>query len=86
MKLIGNIEVSGIKRIVFYNTEESWVRMDEPDEDGDLYWFLEDGSDMERIRDHEDMMKIVHRKIWDPLNWRIWFHGETMNIEPEYPE
>ena len=82
MKLIGNIEVSGIKRIVFYNTGEAWIRS-EPDINGNnIYWFLEDDFNCEKIRDHDTMMKIVHRKIWDPLMWRIWIHGETMNIQP----
>lgn len=81
MKLIGNIEVSGIRRIVFYNTGEAWVRST-PDEDGEgILWFLEDDETFEKVRTHENMMKIVHRQIWDPENWRIWFHGETMNIE-----
>jgi hypothetical protein len=82
MKLIGNIEVSGITRIVFYNTGESWIRMEEPDDDNELFWFLEDDDTFEKVRTHENMMNIVHRKIWDPVNWRIWFHGATMNIEP----
>jgi hypothetical protein len=69
--------------------------MDEPDEDGDLYWFLEDGSDMEEIRDHENMIKIIKRKIFDPekeemdiseFPWRIWIEGETMNISSKYTE
>jgi hypothetical protein len=82
MKLIGNIEVSGITRIVFYNTGEAWIRS-EPDEDGaNIYWFLEDDISPGKVRDHQIMMNIVQRKIWDPSNWRIWIHGETMNIEP----
>ena len=81
MKLIGNIEVSGIKRIVFYNTGNAWVRS-EPDEDGKIYWFLEDVFDGSKVREHDIMMKIVQRKIWDPIAWRIWIHGETMNIKP----
>jgi len=81
MKLIGNIEVSGIKRVVFYNTGEAWVRS-EPDEDGEMYWFLEDGSDANRIRDHANMIKAIQRKVWDTQNWRVWIHGETMNFEP----
>ena len=80
MKLIGNIEVSGIKRIVFYNTGEAWVRS-EPDENGEMLWFLENVFDGGKYREHQDMMDIVHDKIWDPQNWRIWIHGETMNIE-----
>jgi len=82
MKLIGNIEVSGIKRIVFYNTGEAWVRS-EPDENEEMFWFLEDVFDGGMFKTHDNMMAIVHRKIWDPFNWRIWIHGETMNIQED---
>lgn len=81
MKLIGNIEVSGIKRLVFYNTGEAWVRS-EPGIEGEMYWFLESDEDFEKVREHDVMMKVVQRKIWDPVNFRIWIHGETMNIQP----
>lgn len=81
MKLIGNIEVSGIERIVFKTTGDAWFRS-EPDEDGEgILWFVEDDMTGDRVRNHEIMMKIVRRCIWDPVNYRIWIHGETMNIE-----
>jgi hypothetical protein len=82
MKLLANIEVSGITKVVFYNTGEAWDRIDI--EDDEPVWVSE--SDPENIKIHQNMVKIITRKIHDPFNYRVWIHGATMNIVPEDPE
>jgi len=82
MKLIGNIEVSGITKVVFYNTGEAWNRYE--DEDIEPLWINEDNEEV--IKDHQSMIKIIHRKVCDPINYRIWIHAGTMNIVPEDPD
>jgi len=77
MKLFGYIEVSGIKKIVFYNTGEAWIRNDI--EGGEPVWAPE--GDDSRCRKHQDMVGVVHRKMESPDIYRIWTHGETMNID-----
>lgn len=84
MKLIGNIEVSGIKRVVFYDTGESWIRADPiPGEDDEIVWFRENVFDTRYATSHDEMMRVVQDRIWNPVDWRIWIHGETMNIVPD---
>lgn len=84
MKLIGNIEVSGINKVVFYNTGEAWNKYDE--EDAEPLWINEENE--ENIKSHQTMIKIIHRKVCDPINYRIWIdaYDGTMNIVPEDPE
>lgn len=80
MKLLGNLEVSGLDRVVFYETGEAWVRS-EPGLDEDPLWFLESDFESTRIKTHDGMMSIIKTRLDDP-SWRIWIHGETMNIVP----
>jgi hypothetical protein len=82
MKLIGNIEVSGITKVVFYNTGEAWIRYDVDDEEP--VWISQE--DPEKFRTHQNMVNIIRRKVCDPVNYRVWIHGESMNIVPEDDE
>lgn len=83
MKLIGNVEVSGINRVVFYNTGEAWVKADEDEVFGEEpIWLLEDGTS-DRIKYHADVINIIKRKLAEPDMWKIWIHGETINIVPK---
>lgn len=76
MKLHGNVEVSGITKIVFYNTGEAWSRVDEDDDT--FVWVRND-----RTYTHQEMMNITHRKINDIENYDIKLSGDTMNIVPK---
>ena len=82
MKLIGNIEVSGIVKIVFYNTGEAWDRYDVDEEEP--IWIS--SIDPDNYKSHQTMIKIIQRKVCDPINYRVWIHGGTMNIVPEDPD
>jgi hypothetical protein len=82
MKLIGNLEVSGIVKVVFYNTGEAWNRIDF--DDAEPVWLSEE--DPEKYKTHQNMVKIIRRKVQDPINYRVWFEGGTINVVPEDPE
>jgi len=78
MKLFGNFEASGITKVVFYSTGEAWDRVDTEDEP---VWVSDTDFNFDRCRNHKDMINIIKRKINDPC-YRIWTHGESMNIVP----
>ena len=71
---INGIEISGIKRIVFYKKN---VFIRQSNGNGGWYWW-----DPKRGRYMGDttMMKVVKGMAKNPLR-RVWTHGHSINIE-----
>jgi hypothetical protein len=70
-----NIEVSGIKNIVF-NKKRMWEKQ------VDNSWFE---SNRGLACSHEEMMWIVNRLKYDRKS-RMWVHGDALNIEQINPK
>ena len=73
MKINTNVEVSGITHVVFYH-DTHWLRVI----NNDNYVWIRTGVHKKAML-HEHMMNIIRRKIGD-ARYRLWVHGETMNI------
>ena len=74
MKLFENVEVSGLTHVVFYH-DTHWKRMNYKTD----YVWLRLGE-YKKVMSHEHMLDIIRRKIGD-YRYRMWIHGETLNIE-----
>jgi hypothetical protein len=78
MKLLGNIEVSGIEEVVFYRAT-IWRRFS--DSEGYSVWLkVSNGiNGKTSYLEDEEMMKILRHKFGNP-NYHVWISNSTINI------
>lgn len=74
-----DIEVSGIKRIVI-NHKKVWEYYP-----SNTWMVLRPGESTESFRPHNEMMKIVNI-LKEDRRYRMWVHGDTLNIERKRPK
>lgn len=79
MIILDNFEISGIARIVMDKKME-WVRVSDP-RGGWLWVRVAKRTGNILVTSHEDMINLVRKRLVNPDVYRLWTHGETLNIE-----